>query len=75
MGGEKGLWVVRMRYIWTARLVFSNSTFPLTQSSNEGPKMHNVVLINTNLFASDLPGYIKAAACEYTFVCVSVCMC
>ena len=48
MGDEKGLWVVEMRGERTAVFMFSNSTFPLTQSSNEGPKMHNVVLINTN---------------------------
>lgn len=49
VGGEKDLWAVEMGDIWTVRLMFSNSTFPLTQSSNEGPKMFNVVLINTNL--------------------------
>lgn len=79
MGGEKGLWVVEMRGIWTAGLMFSYSTFPLTQSSNEGPKMHDVVLINTNLLASDLPGYIKAASCVYTcthvYTRVHRCMC
>lgn len=48
MGDEKGLWVVEMRGIWTAMLLFSNSTFILTQSSNEGPKMQDEVLINTN---------------------------
>ena len=68
MGGDKGLWVGEMRVICTGRLMFSNNTSPLTQTSNEGPKMLIVVLVNKHLFASDLPGYIKAAAC------VSVCV-
>lgn len=68
MGGEKGLWVVETRGIWTARLMFSNSAFPFTQSRDEGPKMHDVVLPNTNLFSSDLPSYIKAAFCMSTCV-------
>lgn len=51
----------------------TNSTLPCTQSSNEGPKMHNVVLRNTNEFASDLSGYIKAATC--VSMCVYICRC
>ena len=69
MGGENGQWVEEMRGSWTARLMFSNSALPLTQSSDEGHKMHNVVLINTNLSTSDLPGYVKGCVCVY--VCVS----
>lgn len=48
MGDKKGLWVVEMMDIWTAMMVFLNSTFLLTQSSNEGSKMQDEVLINTN---------------------------
>lgn len=50
--------------------VCSNSTFPLTQSRNEGSKMWDAVLINTNVFANDLRGFITAAACERTCVCL-----
>lgn len=77
MGGDKGLWVVEMRGIWTGRLMFSNSFSPLTKTSNKGPKMHIVVLVNKQaLFASDVPGYIKAAACVYmcVFVIANLCL-
>lgn len=67
MGGEEGLWV-EARGIWAAMLIFSNSTFHLTQSSSEGPKFHDAALMNKHLFASGLLSYIKSAVC----VCVCV---
>lgn len=53
MGGEKGLWVVEMRHIWTATLMFSKSAYFFKQSSHEGPKMHDVNTICANTVIYD----------------------
>lgn len=46
----------------------------LTKSSDEGQRRIDAVLINTNLFATDLPSYIKAAFNVSLALSLSVCL-